>query len=108
MPAPRKDFLELVVINNAHRLSFDCLEATNDFRKKHNIVVVLLAVPDFDRKIRLFDPVGCDVALYQEYSPPRAEELRQILEIPPYIVSSAYGTGRAKIEARSRASQRGC
>lgn len=79
--APRKDFLELVIINNAHRLSFDCLEVTNDFRKKYNIGIVLLAVPGFDRKIRLFDPVGCDVALYHEYSPPRAEELRQILEI---------------------------
>jgi hypothetical protein len=79
--APRKNFLELVVINNAHRLSLDCLEATNDFRKKYNIGIVLLAVPGFDRKIRLFDSVGCDVSLYHEYDAPRSDELRQILEL---------------------------
>lgn len=66
---------------DAHRLSLDCLEAINDFRKKYNIGIVLLAVPGFDRKIRLFDSVGCDVSLYHEYDAPRSDELRQILEL---------------------------
>jgi DNA transposition AAA+ family ATPase len=78
---PRNDFMELLIVNNAHRLSFLCLEALNDFRKKYNLGAVLLGAPGFNRKVRLYDLVGSDVALYHEYSKPRSEELRQILEL---------------------------
>ncbi|MGH2506833.1 MAG: AAA family ATPase [Ktedonobacteraceae bacterium] len=78
---PRAHFLELFLINNAHRLPYQCLDAINDFRKKHQIGFVLLAAPGFDRKIKHYDMVGCDVALFHEYEEPRLEEFRQILEL---------------------------
>ena len=77
----RKEFLELVIVNHAHRLSFDCLDALNDFRKKYKIGVILLGVPGFDRRVKHYDLVGCDVAIFHEYAKPRTEELRQILEL---------------------------
>lgn len=40
---------------------------------------MLLGAPGFNRKVRLYDLVGSDVALYHEFSKPRSEELRQIL-----------------------------
>ncbi len=79
--APRTEFLELLIVNNAHRLPFLCLDAINDFRKKYKIGIALLGAPGFDRKIKHYDLVGCDVALYHEYSAPRSDELRQILEL---------------------------
>lgn len=78
---PCNEFLELIIINQAHRLSFLCLDAINDFRKNNKIGFVLLGVPGFDRKVRLYDQVGNDVALYHEYTPPRSEELKRILEL---------------------------
>ncbi len=78
---PRTEFLELVFINNAHRLPYACLEEINDFRKKHQIGIILLATAGFDRKIKLYDLVGCDVALFHKYDSPRSEELKQILEL---------------------------
>ncbi|MBX9721654.1 MAG: ATP-binding protein [Candidatus Obscuribacterales bacterium] len=78
---PCNEFLELIIINQAHRLSLLCLDAINDFRLNNRIGIVLLGVPGFDRKVKLFDQVGNDVALYHEYTPPRSEELKQILEL---------------------------
>ncbi len=78
---PRTDFLELIIVNHAHRLSFLCLEAINDYRKNNNIGFLLLGIPGFDRRIKFYDPVGVDVSLYHQYSAPRPEELKQILEL---------------------------
>lgn len=78
---PRSEFLELVFINNAHRLPYACLEEINDFRKKNQIGIVLLATSGFDRRIKQYDLVGCDVALFHEYDAPRSDELRQILDL---------------------------
>ena len=78
---PCDEFVQLIIINQAQRLSLLCLDAINDFRQKNKIGFVLLAVPGFDRKIRLYDQVGNDVALYHEYTAPRSEELKQILEL---------------------------
>lgn len=78
---PQTEFMELLIVNNAHRLPFLCLDAINDFRKKYNVGVALLGVRGFDRRIKHYDLVGCDVALYHEYSAPRTDELRQILEL---------------------------
>lgn len=78
---PCDEFLELIIINQAQRLSLLCLDAINDFRKKNKIGFVLLAVPGFDRKLKLYDQVGNDVALFHEYASPRSEELKQILEL---------------------------
>ncbi|MBL8084871.1 MAG: hypothetical protein JNN26_19775, partial [Candidatus Obscuribacter sp.] len=74
-------FLELFIVNHAHRLSFLCLEAINDYRKNNNIGFLLLGIPGFDRRIKFYDPVGVDVSLYHQYSAPRPEELKQILEL---------------------------
>lgn len=78
---PRTDFLELLFVNNAHRLPYLCLEASNDFRKKHRIGIVLLGAPGFDRKVKHYNLVGNDVSLFYEYEAPRSEELRQILNL---------------------------
>lgn len=75
------DFLELLIVNNAHRLSYQCLESLNDFRKKHRLGLILIGSQGFDRRIRIYDLLDCDVSLYHEYSKPRKEELRQILNI---------------------------
>ncbi|MBZ0187892.1 MAG: AAA family ATPase [Candidatus Obscuribacterales bacterium] len=79
--APKTDFMELLIVNNAHRLPYLCLEALNDFRKKYNIGIALLGVPGFDRRVNYYDLVGCDVSIYHQYAKPRSEELRQILEL---------------------------
>jgi DNA transposition AAA+ family ATPase len=79
--SPRTEFLELIIINHAHRLSFSCLDAINDFRKNNKIGFILLGVPGFDRRVKLYDVVGNDVALYHEYASPRSEELKQILDL---------------------------
>ena len=55
--------------------------------EKYNIGVVLLAVPGFDRKIRLFDPVGCDVAIQTEIEPVRG--INSISIISPELVEDA-------------------
>ncbi len=78
---PRNEFLELIIINHAHRLSYLCMDAINDYRKNNKIGFILLGVPGFDRKVKMYDQVGSDVALYHEYTPPRSEELKQILEL---------------------------
>ena len=78
---PCTEFVELIIINHAHRLSFLCLDAINDFRKNNNIGFLLMGVPGFDRRVKMYDLVGNDVALYHEYEAPRAEELKQILEL---------------------------
>ncbi|MBU6453386.1 MAG: AAA family ATPase [Cyanobacteria bacterium REEB67] len=75
------DFMELLIVNNAHRLSYQCLEALNDFRKKHRLGLILIGSQGFDRRIRIYDLLDCDVSLYHEYSKPRAEELREILTL---------------------------
>jgi len=71
----------LIIINHAHRLSFLCLDAINDYRKNNSVGFVLLGAPGFDRRIKFYDPVGVDVSLYHEYAAPRPEELKQILEL---------------------------
>jgi hypothetical protein len=78
---PCTEFLELIIINHAHRLSFLCLDAINDFRQNNKIGFILLGVPGFDRRVKMYDPVGNDVALYHEYAAPRPEELKQILDL---------------------------
>ncbi len=78
---PRIEFLELVFVNNAHRLPYACLEEVNDFRKKYKIGVILLGTSGFDRKVKHYDLVGCDVALFHEYETPRSDELKQILDL---------------------------
>lgn len=75
------EFLELLIVNNAHRLSYHCLEALNDFRKKHRLGLILIGTQGFDRRIRIYDLLDCDVSLYHEYSKPRTDELRQILNL---------------------------
>lgn len=79
--SPRTEFLELLFVNNAHRLPFHCLEALNDFRKRYKIGIALLGAPGFDRKVKHYELVGCDVSLFHEYATPRADELKQILEL---------------------------
>jgi DNA transposition AAA+ family ATPase len=65
---PRTDFLELIIVNHAHRLSLICLEAINDYRQHNNIGFLLLGVPGFDRRCKMYDLIGNDVALYHEYA----------------------------------------
>lgn len=79
--APRTEFLELIIVNHAHRLSLLCLEAINDYRKNNNVGFILLGIPGFDRRVKYYEPVGVDVSLYHEYSAPRPEELKQILTL---------------------------
>jgi len=43
--------------------------------------IALLGAPGFDRKIKHYELVGCDVSLFHEYATPRADELKQILEL---------------------------
>ncbi len=71
----------MLIVNNAHRLSYHCLEALNDFRKKHRLGLILIGTQGFDRRIRIYDLLDCDVSLYHEYSKPRTDELRQILNL---------------------------
>ena len=78
---PETEFLELIIINHAHRLSFLCLDAINDFRQQNKIGFILMGVPGFDRRVKMYDLVGNDVALYHQYAAPRPDELKQILQL---------------------------
>ncbi len=77
--APQKNFLELILIDDAHRLSSGCLEAVREFSSNNQIGIVLIAMQGFDRKIKLHEYIDSKVGLYHQYKTPRPEELRLIL-----------------------------
>jgi DNA transposition AAA+ family ATPase len=74
-------FLQLIVIDKAHRLSLRCLEAIADISEKQKIGVVLIGTHGFDRKIRNFEQVHNLVGFYHTFDTPRTEELAAILEV---------------------------
>jgi DNA transposition AAA+ family ATPase len=73
-------FLQLIIIDKAHRLSLRCLEAIADISEKQKIGIVLIGMPGFDRKIRSFEQVHNLVGFYHTFNTPRTEELAAILE----------------------------
>jgi len=77
---PPQKFLELLIIDEAQRLSTPCLEVVRDFSKKHKIGVVLIGMPGFQYRIHNLDHINTSVGFYHEFNSPRTEELRAILE----------------------------
>ena len=73
-------FVELVIIDKAHRLSFKCLETIADFSEKHKIGIALIGPPGFDRRIRNYEQIDKYVGFYHVFNTPRTDELRAILE----------------------------
>jgi len=78
--AEQRRFLELLIIDKAHRLSLKCLEAIGDFAEKHKLGVVLLGMPGFDRRIRNYDQINNRVGFYHHFNTPRTDEIKAILE----------------------------
>jgi chromosomal replication initiation ATPase DnaA len=76
----QRRFLELLIIDKAHRLSLKCLETITDFSEKHKLGIVFLCTPGFDRRIRNYEQINNRVGFYHTFSKPRIEELRAILE----------------------------
>jgi DNA transposition AAA+ family ATPase len=76
----QRRFLELLVIDKAHRLSFRCLEALNDFAEKNKLGTVLIGMPGFDRRIRNYEQINNRVGFYHHFNTPRTDELRAIVE----------------------------
>ncbi len=76
----RRFFLELLIIDKAQRLSFQCLQTVSDFVEKHRIGLVLLGMPGFDRRIRNYEELNNRVGFYHVFNTPRTDELRAILE----------------------------
>jgi DNA transposition AAA+ family ATPase len=73
-------FMELVIIDKAHRLSFKCLETITDFSKKHKMGIAFIGPPGFDRRIRNYEQMDKHVGFYHVFNTPRTDELRVILE----------------------------
>ena len=76
----RQRFLELIIIDKAQRLPSKCLEAIADFGKNHNLGLVLIGLPGFDRRVRHYEPIDNMIGFYHVFNTPRTEELRAILE----------------------------
>ena len=76
----QRRFLELLIIDKAHRLSLKCLEAITDFVEKNRLGAVLIGMPGFDRRIRAYDQINNRVGFYHNFNTPRTDELRAILE----------------------------
>jgi hypothetical protein len=74
-------FLELLIIDKAHRLSQRCLDTISDFSEKHKLGIVLIGMPGFDYRIRNYEQINNRVGFYHVFSTPRLEELRAILEV---------------------------
>jgi DNA transposition AAA+ family ATPase len=73
-------FLELLIVDKAHRLSLKCLEAIADLAERYRLGLVLLGMPGFDRRIRNYEQLNTQVGFYHVFNTPRTDELRAILE----------------------------
>jgi len=76
----RLRFLELLIIDESHRLSLKCLEFIRDWSLKHSIGVVFLGRPGFEFRLRHHDFIGNKISFFHVYNTPRTEELKSIFE----------------------------
>lgn len=63
---PAHQFLELLIIDEAQRLSATCLEVVRDFSKKHKLGVMLVRMQGFQYRIHNLDHINSYVGFYLE------------------------------------------
>lgn len=77
---PHRRFLELIIVDRAHRLSLKCLDALSDFAETNKLGLVLIDLPGFDRQMRNYEHLNNRVGFYHKFKTPRTDELKAILE----------------------------
>jgi len=76
---PRKKFVELLIVDEAERLSTTALEHLRDLVDRHGVGLILIGMPGIDRRMARYPQLFSRVGFAHHYRPLRNEELTFVL-----------------------------
>lgn len=73
---PRSKHLRLLIVDEADRLKFQCLELLRDIYDRGNVSIILMGMPGIDRRLKRFGQLHSRFSFAYEMLPLNTDEMR--------------------------------
>ena len=86
------DYLELLVFDEAERLSLTALEFIRDIFDRRKIGVILIGMPGMEKRLSRFPQLYSRIGFAHHYKPLQGEEFNSLSMVSEEVVNAARNT----------------